>query len=64
MRDHEIHAYHDFEYGAASLQLAIVMASAAVITELALLEIVSAGLGLVGIAFGLMGWVAPALLNL
>jgi hypothetical protein len=64
VRDHEIHAYHDFEYGAAALQLAIVMASAAVITELSLLEVVSAGLGLIGLAFGLMGWFAPALLNL
>jgi hypothetical protein len=64
VRDHEIHAYHDFEYGAASLQLAIVMASAAVITELTALEFISMGLGLVGIAFGLVGWLAPAIVNL
>ena len=38
--------------------------SAAVITELSLLEVVSAGLGLVGLAFAFMGWFAPALLNL
>lgn len=64
VRDHEIHAYHDFEYGAASLQLAIVMASAAVITELTALEFISMGLGLIGVAFGLMGWLAPALIDL
>lgn len=63
-RDHELHAYHDYEYGAAMLQLAIVMASAAVITEMWLLELVSAGFGAIGIAMGLIGWLAPALLHL
>jgi hypothetical protein len=63
-RDEEIHAYHDYEYGSAALQLAIVMASAAVITELTLLEIVSGALGVAGIAFGLIGWLSPALLKL
>jgi hypothetical protein len=64
MRDHEIHAYHDYEYAAAALQLAIVMASASVITELTFLEIISGGLGLVGLAFGLIGWLAPAIIDL
>jgi hypothetical protein len=64
VRDREIHAYHDYEYAAAALQLAIVMASAAVITEFTLLEIISAALGLVGIAMGLVGWLAPALFEL
>jgi hypothetical protein len=64
VRDHAIHAYHDYEYGAASLQLAIVMASAAVITEVTALELISAGLGLVGLAFGLLGWLSPDLLKL
>jgi len=63
-RDHKLHAYHDYEYAAAALQLAIVMASAAVITEVTLLELVSAGLGLAGLAMGLIGWLAPALLEL
>ena len=63
-RDHELHAYHDYEYGSAALQLAIVMASAAVITEVWLLELVSAGLGVAGIGMGLIGWLAPALLHL
>ncbi|MBV8652900.1 MAG: DUF4337 domain-containing protein [Alphaproteobacteria bacterium] len=64
LRDEELHAYHHFEYGSAALQLAIVMASAAVITELTLLEIVSAALGVAGVAFGLLGWFAPGLIAL
>ena len=64
MRDHEIHAYHDYEYAAAALQLAIVMASAAVITDLFLLEVISMGLGVVGLGFAAIGWLAPAILSL
>jgi hypothetical protein len=64
MRNHEIHAYHDYEYAAAALQLAIVMASAAVITELFALELISIGLGVVGLAFAAVGWLMPALINL
>ena len=64
LRDHELAIYHEFEYGSAALQLAIVMASAAIITELALLEIVSAGLGLVGLGLALIGWLAPTLIEL
>jgi hypothetical protein len=62
LRDEELHAYHHFEYGSAALQLAIVMASASVITELTLLEIVSGALGIAGVVFGLLGWFAPALI--
>jgi hypothetical protein len=64
LRDHKLAIYHEFEYGSAALQLAIVMASAAIITELALLEIVSAGLGLVGLGLALIGWFAPMLIEL
>src|SRR5437660_1053795 len=48
----------------AALQLAIVMASAAIITEIVLLEIVSAGLGLFGLGLALIGWFAPMLIEL
>ena len=64
LRDHEIHAYHDYEYAAAALQLAIVMASAAVITDLFLLEVISMSLGVVGLGFAAIGWLAPAILSL
>ncbi len=64
LRDRTLGAYHDFEYSSAAFQLAIVMASAAVITEFALLELVSLGLGLAGIACALVGWFAPMLIEL
>jgi len=64
LRDHKLIAYHEFEYSSGAFQLAIVMASAAIITELVLLEIVAAGFGLVGLAFGLIGWFAPMLIEL
>lgn len=63
-RDHEIHAYHDFEFASASLQLAIVLASAAVITGIVALEFVAGGLGAVGVLLALFGWFAPSLLGL
>jgi hypothetical protein len=64
LRDHKIKAYHDYEYAAALMQLAIVMASAAVITEVMALEFVSGAFGLVGLAFALLGWLAPEMLPL
>lgn len=63
-RDAQERSYHQFEYAAAGLQLAIVIASAAVITEVVLLEIISAGLGVAGIALAVLGWFAPTLLRL
>lgn len=63
LRDQKLNAYHEFEYSSAALQLAIVMASAAVLTELVLLEIVSAGLGFVGLGLALLGWFAPMLIE-
>ena len=64
LRDHKLNAYHEFEYSSAALQLAIVMASAAVITELVLLELVSAGLGIIGLGLALIGWLAPMAIEL
>jgi hypothetical protein len=52
-----------FEYGAAALQLGIVLASAAVITEMIILAFMAMGLGGLGIAFGLLGWFAPTLIH-
>jgi hypothetical protein len=63
-RDHELSAFHAFEYGAGALQLAIVMASAAVITGMFALELVAGGLGLLGLGFAILGWMAPTLLHL
>jgi hypothetical protein len=51
--------YHLYEYGAALLQVAIVVASASIITTVPLLAIGSIALGLCGAALGLLGWLAP-----
>jgi hypothetical protein len=63
-RDKALSAYHMFEYGAAALQIAIVLASASVVTGMLALSFLAGGLGAVGIAFGLLGWLAPTLLHL
>jgi len=57
-------AYHMFEYGSAALQLAIVLAGAAALTSVMALALASGGLGLVGVAFGALGFFAPTLLHL
>lgn len=64
VRDHALSAYHMFEYGAAAFQIAIVLASASVVTGMIALAIGAGGLGVVGIAFGLLGWIAPTLIHL
>ena len=63
-RDREQSAYHHYEYSAAGLQLAIVIASAAVITEVTTLEIMSAVIGVAALGMAALGWLAPTLLPL
>jgi hypothetical protein len=63
-RDRELAAYHLFEFGSAASQLAIVLASAAIITGLAFFVYVAAGLGILGATFGFMAWLAPTMLHL
>jgi uncharacterized protein DUF4337 len=62
-RDAEERSYHQFEYAAAGLQLAIVIASAAVITEVVVLEVISAALGIAGLALAVLGWLDPAVVR-
>lgn len=63
-RDRTLAAYHQYEMSSAALQLAIVLATANVITGAAFLLWGSFGLGAVGIAFILVGWFAPTLVHL
>lgn len=57
-------AYHLFEYGSAAFQLAIVLASAAVVTGVMFLGFIAGGLGLLGVIATLTGFLAPTLVHL
>lgn len=57
-------AYHNFEFGSAAFQLAIVLASAAAVTSVMVLAFVAGGLGLVGAFLTAAGFIAPTLLHL
>jgi len=63
LRDKALAAYHQYEYGAAALQIAIVLSSAGVVTDMILLVFVAGGLGVLGIGFGLLGLLAPMLIH-
>ena len=63
-RDHTLAAYHQYEMSSAALQLAIVLATANVITGAAFLLWGSIGLGVIGAAFILLGLFAPTAVHL
>jgi len=63
-RDKALAAYHMFEYGSAALQLAIVLAGASALTTVAWLMFMSIGLGAIGVAFAVLGFLAPTLIHL
>lgn len=58
-RDIRLAAYHHYELASAAVQIAIVLASASIVTGMMILAWVSGGLGLFGIAFCLVGFIAP-----
>jgi len=58
-RETSLAQYHHYELASAALQIGIVLASASVITTIALLAWFAAGLGLFGIALTGIGFVAP-----
>jgi hypothetical protein len=57
-------AYHWYELASAALQIAIVLASAGIITGTIALPWISGALGVVGIAFCLIGLLAPQAMHL
>jgi hypothetical protein len=63
-RDRSLAAYHNYEVASAAVQIAIVLASAAIITSMAVLVWVAAGLGVVGVVFSLIGFFAPTAVHL
>jgi hypothetical protein len=63
-RDRLLAAYHQYEMSSAALQLAIVLATANIITGVAFLLWGSMGLGAVGVAFVLIGLFAPTSVHL
>jgi hypothetical protein len=63
-RDRAEAAYHAYELSSGLLQIAIVLASVSVVTGVILLVYGACGLGIAGIGFALLGWLAPTLLHL
>jgi hypothetical protein len=63
-RDRALAAYHHYELGSAAVQIAIVLASAAIITQLAALVWIAGGLGIVGAAFCVIGFFWPTAVHL
>ena len=63
-RDRSLAAYHHYEVASAAVQIAIVLASAAIITGAIALVWVGIGLGLVGVVFCGIGFFAPTAVHL
>jgi ABC-type multidrug transport system fused ATPase/permease subunit len=63
-RDRALSAYHQYEVASAAVQIAIVLASAAIITSMAWLAWIAGALGLVGVAFSVIGFFAPTAVHL
>ena len=63
-RDLSLAAYHQYEMSSAALQLAIVLATANIITGVGFLLWGAIGLGVTGVAFVLIGLFAPTAVHL
>ncbi|MFA7270078.1 MAG: DUF4337 domain-containing protein [Sterolibacterium sp.] len=63
-RDHEMAAYHQYEMASASVQIAIVLASATIITGIGALAWLAGGLGVVGAIFCVVGFFMPTAIHL
>jgi len=59
-RDHQMHAYHLFEFASGAIEIGIVLASASIVTGMMVLAWVAGGAGLIGVALAAMAWL-PAL---
>ena len=63
-RDYALAAYHHYEVSSAAVQIAIVLASAAIITGMAALVWIAVGLGVAGVVFCGIGFFAPTAVHL
>ena len=63
-RDRAMAAYHHYEVASAAVQIAIVMASASIITSMAALVWIAAGLGVLGVVFCVIGFFFPMAVHL
>lgn len=63
-RDHALAAYHNYEIASGAVQIAIVLASASIITGLAVLVWIAGALGVVGVAFSLIAFFWPTAVHL
>ena len=63
-RDRSMAAYHQYELASGAVQIAIVLASAAIITGITALTWIAGGLGIVGVVFSLIGLLAPTAVHL
>jgi len=62
--EHAMAKYHSYEFGSAAFQIAIVLASAYLITQVVYLLWGAIGLGVIGLAFSAIGLAAPNALHL
>ena len=62
-RDTQLARYHHYEFASAAYQIAIVLASAAVITGIVALVYTALGLGVIGLAFMALGFFNPHYLH-
>ena len=63
-RDRSMAAYHHYEMASAAVQIAIVLASASIITTMPALVWLAGGLGVVGIGFCVIGFFFPSAVHL
>ena len=63
-RDRAMDQYHNFESASAATQIAIVLASASIIAEMAALAWIAGGLGVIGVIFCVIGVVHPIAIHL
>ncbi|MEA3193664.1 MAG: hypothetical protein QOD26_1997 [Betaproteobacteria bacterium] len=63
-RDRAMAAYHHYEVASAAVQIAIVMASASIITSMVALVWIAGGLGVVGIIFCVIAFFFPTAVHL